>query len=177
MISLRTRASALAAVAAIGLALTTGTANAAPAEPLRTGRPAMTAAATLSGATQIGVNSVLAKNTAWYSPDGSTALWVQDDGNVVLYHNNKPVWVANGVIPNGNVLVMQNDGNLVVYSAANAPLWSSGTAGHAGAYLAIYNDGHMNVEQNGTVLWTSVHVVVNPCWVLFPKPWWCPTFP
>lgn len=48
---------------------------------------------------------------------------MQEDGNLVIYVNNTPIW-ASGT--NGHpmgTLVMQNDGNAVIYGA----VWASNT--------------------------------------------------
>ncbi|MFF7994691.1 hypothetical protein ACFZDG_33580 [Kitasatospora xanthocidica] len=198
MTSLRLRAAALAAVAAIGFAtLSAGAAQAAPgtaqapapapAAAAQAPAPAAVAATAtaLSAPTRIPMNSAIYRNQAWYSPDNHIMLAMQGDGNVVLYRDTTPIWVAKGAIPNGNVLVMQGDGNLVVYAADNTPLWSSGTAGHAGAELTVYNEGAIAVEQNGKVLWTSAPPTpqLPPCppWgPPYPGQWippWCPTWP
>ncbi|MFD0351123.1 hypothetical protein ACFQ0M_44030 [Kitasatospora aburaviensis] len=129
---------------------------------------------------------MLYRNQAWYSPDHHIMLAMQGDGNVVLYRDTTPIWVAKGAMPNGNILAMQGDGNLVVYAADNTPLWASNTGGRTGADLAIYNEGAIAVELNGKVLWSSAPPAPNP----FPPcpPWgppypgqyippWCPTWP
>ncbi|WP_051743076.1 hypothetical protein [Kitasatospora sp. MBT66] len=187
MTSLRTRAAALAAVAAIGFAtLATGAAHATPAPtaPAVAEAPALTAAA-LSTPTRIPGNSSIGRNQAWYSPDGRTMLAMQGDGNVVLYRDSKVMWVAQGAMPRGEVLTMQGDGNLVVYAADSTPLWNSQTGGKWGATLLIYNEGAIAVELNGKILWTSAPATtpLPPC-----PPWgppipgqivwpWCPTWP
>ncbi|MEV6976910.1 hypothetical protein [Kitasatospora sp. NPDC093806] len=190
MTSLRTRAAALAAVAAIGFAaLATGTAHATPspaAAPAPVAEAPAATAAALSAPTRIPGNNALLRNQAWYSPDGRVMLAMQGDGNVVLYRDGKAIWVAPGAMPDGNALAMQGDGNLVVYSADNRPLWNSQTGGKWGAELTIYNEGAIAVELNGKVLWTSVPPTPNP----LPScpPWgppipgqivwpWCPTWP
>ncbi|MEU9040737.1 MULTISPECIES: hypothetical protein [unclassified Kitasatospora] len=186
MSRLRSRVAALAALATIGFgALTTGTADAAPAVPATAPAAAPAAAAALTEPTHIPMNSLLNRNQAWYSPNGQIMLAMQGDGNVVLYRGTTPIWVAKGAIPNGNILVMQDDGNLVVYAADNTPLWASNTGGHPGAELVIYNEGAIAVQLNGKALWSSVQSTptLPPC-----PPWgppypgqvtwpWCPTWP
>ncbi|MFE3108020.1 hypothetical protein ACFXKJ_03970 [Kitasatospora indigofera] len=172
MTSIRLRAAALAAVAAIGLgALTTGTAQAAPAPSAAVSAAAPAAAP--SAPTRIPMNSVLHRNQAWYSPNGHVQLAVQGDGNVVLYRDSTPLWVARGAMPNGDILAMQGDGNLVVYAADGTPLWWSGTGGHPGAELTVYNEGAIAVELNGRILWTSAPPAPNP----YPCPPWGPPYP
>ncbi|MFJ2864180.1 hypothetical protein [Kitasatospora sp. NPDC087314] len=186
MSRLRSRFAALAALTTIGLgAVATGTADAAPAVPAAAPAVAPAVAAALTEPTHIPMNSLLNRNQAWYSPNGHIMLAMQGDGNVVLYRDTTPIWVAKGAIPNGNILVMQGDGNLVVYAADNTPLWASNTGGHPGAELAVYNEGAIAVQLNGTVLWTTAQSTPSlpPC-----PPWgppypgqitwpWCPTWP
>ncbi|MFC5664495.1 hypothetical protein ACFP3U_16060 [Kitasatospora misakiensis] len=188
MTTLRNRAAALAAVAAIGFAtLAGGTAHAAPAPapaaPVTAEAPVLSATA-LSTPTRIPGNTSIGRNQAWYSPDGRVMLAMQGDGNVVLYRDNKAIWVAKGAMPRGEVLIMQGDGNLVVYAADNTPLWNSQTGGQWGATLSIYNEGAIAIELNGKILWTSAPPAqLPPC-----PPWgppvpgqivwpWCPTWP
>ncbi|MCX5208726.1 hypothetical protein OG689_05360 [Kitasatospora sp. NBC_00240] len=177
MSSIRSRAAALAVVAAIGLgALSTGTAYAAPVPSVASvaeATPAVSAAP--SAPTRIPMNSVLARNQAWYSPNGHVQLAMQGDGNVVLYRDTTPIWVARGAMPNGNILAMQGDGNLVVYAADSTPLWWSGTGGHPGAELTVYNEGAIAVELNGKILWTSAPPAPNPN--PYPCPPWGPPYP
>ncbi|MDH6575838.1 hypothetical protein [Kitasatospora sp. MAP5-34] len=150
MISFRKRVAAIAVVVAMGLGgVAAGTAQAAP-ESAR-----VSAAAALGGpATVIGPNSVLEVGHAWRSPSGRTALWMQNDGNVVLYHDGVAIW-ATGTIPNALHLIMQGDGNLVAYSWNYVPLWWSGTDGHPGAYLAIQEDADMTIYSTNRPLWWS----------------------
>ncbi|MFJ8623590.1 hypothetical protein ACIRD3_12205 [Kitasatospora sp. NPDC093550] len=189
MSRLRSRVAALAALTTIALgAVATGTANAAPVAPkapAASPAAAPAVAAALSEPTHIPMNSVLNRNQAWYSPDRHIMLAMQGDGNVVVYRDTTPIWVAKGAIPRGNVLVMQGDGNLVVYAADNTPLWASNTDRNPGAELAVYNEGAIAVQLNGKVLWSSVQSAptLPPC-----PPWgppypgqitypWCPVWP
>ncbi|MER5638743.1 hypothetical protein ABT095_17485 [Kitasatospora sp. NPDC002227] len=172
---MRTRAAALVAATAFGLGLlTAGTAHAAPAASAAP-KPAVAAAAVAK--TVITGTTIRHQNEYWASPDGSTKLYMQWDGNVVVYKNGTAVWSAPGAMPNGNFLAMQVDGNLVVYSASNTPLWASNTGGHYGAVLAVYDSGAIQVEQpDGTVLWTSVPPR-QPCPITVYQgqwyPWYC----
>ncbi|MFD5918552.1 hypothetical protein ACFVYP_34760 [Kitasatospora sp. NPDC058201] len=173
MTSILLRAAALAAAAAIGFGtLATGAAQAAPTAPAAVAAPPAVAAA-LSPPTRIPMNSVLNRNQGWYSPNGRIMLAMQGDGNVVLYRDTTPIWVARGAMPKGNILAMQGDGNLVVYAADNTPLWWSGTGGNPGAELTVYNEGAITVERNGRVLWTSAPPAPDP----FPCPPWGPPYP
>jgi hypothetical protein len=49
------------------------------------------------------------------------------------------------------ILYMQADGNLVLYQDQAVALWSSGTAGHPGAFAAFQSDGNFVVYAPGNV--------------------------
>ena len=57
-----------------------------------------------------------------------TKLLMQQDGNLVLYHNNNAIWNTGTNGHPGAYLVLQNDGNAVIYSKNNKSLWSTNTA-------------------------------------------------
>ena len=68
----------------------------------------------------------------WYAPGtwGTTnQAFFQVDGNFVVYGPSGPLWSA-GVDAPGSEMVLQNDGNLVIYSPYGVPLWSTNTGGH-----------------------------------------------
>lgn len=97
------------------------------------------------------------------SANGRYRLYMQTDGNLVLYdeaQNHKAVWAIDKFGAN-NRAVMQADGNLVVYSGSNA-LWSSRTDGKTGAQLVLQDDGNLVIKQGSTVVWDRKAGVVRP---------------
>ncbi len=70
------------------------------------------------------------KHILWNSgtTGGANKLLMQQDGNLVLYHNGHAKWSTGTNGHPGAYFVMQNDGNAVVYSRNNQPLWSTNTA-------------------------------------------------
>ena len=84
------------------------------------------------------------------SPNGLYSLWMQTDGNVVLYNgqNDNPAqarWATHtgpGQFTPSE-LIMQTDGNLVLYDTSNQARWASGTSGQIGAFLEVQNDGNV----------------------------------
>jgi hypothetical protein len=54
-------------------------------------------------------------------------MWMQNDGNFVLYSETQALWASNTDGTPGSYLRIQDDGNLVVYAAAGNPLWASNT--------------------------------------------------
>ena len=96
----------------------------------------------------------LYENEAVHSFDGRFSLWMQGDGNMVLYQNSplQALW-ATHTAGGGNRAVMRADGDFVVYSSANKPLWRSSTGNHTGASLAVQTDGNVVVYSGSTALW------------------------
>ncbi len=84
------------------------------------------------------------------SPNGLYSLWMQTDGNVVLYNgqNDNPAqarWATHtgpGQFTPSE-LIMQGDGNLVLYDTSNQARWASGTSRQIGAFLEVQNDGNV----------------------------------
>ena len=70
------------------------------------------------------------KHILWNSGTSGpvTKLLMQQDGNLVLYHNGKARWSTGTNGHPGAYFVIQNDGNAVVYSKHNKALWSTNTA-------------------------------------------------
>lgn len=100
-------------------------------------------------------NSTMFPGQVTFSPDGRYHLNFQNDGNVVLYHDDRPIWAAqtNGTYP--SELRMQPDGNFVLYGHGEA-IWATNTAGNPGAQIRIQNDGNMVMYSvNQRVLWAT----------------------
>ncbi|MGG8408380.1 hypothetical protein ACM614_18145 [Streptomyces sp. 12297] len=100
--------------------------------------------------TYIAVNIIFNR---WYE------LWVQDDGNVVLYdHNGSPykaVWQT-GTRASHASLWMQRDGNVVLYDGVGNPMWAMGTngCGGQGAWLRIQTDANLVLyTRDWTPIW------------------------
>ncbi|MFE6869718.1 hypothetical protein ACFVFS_24590, partial [Kitasatospora sp. NPDC057692] len=92
------------------------------------GAPAAVAApASDANQTVIQATAGLTRGQSWSSPDGSTVLYQQYDGHVVLYKNGVAVWTAVGTYGVGTYFYVQDDGNLTAYDAAWRPLWESRT--------------------------------------------------
>jgi len=76
------------------------------------------------------------------SADGQYVLWMQGDGNLVVYApGNRAIW-ASGTGVAGSDLQMQGDGNLVIYTPPQlnrVAVWASGTSGSL--RLELQNDG------------------------------------
>ncbi|HVY46673.1 MAG TPA: phage tail tip lysozyme, partial [Minicystis sp.] len=114
-----------------------------------TNLPGAPAAPTSCGAIDPGHG--LTAGTQVGSCDGRYTLAMQDDGNLVLYHNGVgAIWASNTYHRDGFNAVMQEDGNFVLYDTHDDPLWWSGTNGHGGAFLAVQDDGNLVVYAGST---------------------------
>ena len=90
------------------------------------------------------------------SEDRRFQVWLQDDGNLVLYRRyGAPLW-ASGT-RNGVRLTNQSDGNLVLYRADGGIAWSSGTYGNGPSTLWMQDDGNLVLYRNsdGKPTWAS----------------------
>lgn len=80
---------------------------------------------------------------------------LQQDGNLVLYSQNKPVWASTTAGTEVSHAAMQPDGNLVLYSESGTPLWHSGTFGRGSSRVAIQPDGNLVIYNNDGPTWFS----------------------
>ena len=87
----------------------------------------------------------------------------QEDGNLVVYNNGKPLWAAGSNVHGGNkdnlILRFQDDGNLVQY-LNNSAKWSTKTAGK-GVKLVISDSTPFLIilDKNGNIAWHSTQDV------------------
>jgi hypothetical protein len=83
-------------------------------------------------------------------------LYLQYDGNLVLYKDNVPVWDT-GTQGSGpeSYMAFQGDGNLVVYWRHFA-LWNSQTNGNNGSRLLLTDDGNLLIiNAANRVVWQT----------------------
>jgi hypothetical protein len=85
------------------------------------------------------------------SPDGRFQLFLQTDGNLVLYVNGVAIW-ATGTT-DGALLANQTDGNLVLYRANGTAVWSTGTWNQAPSTLQVTDDGRLALAGWSTPAW------------------------
>ncbi|MFD7665039.1 hypothetical protein [Streptomyces sp. NPDC059788] len=98
--------------------------------------------------------TVIRRNQAWTSGDGSTLVRLQEDGNFVVYRHDKAAWQADNVYPNGDTAAFELDGNLSVYDSGGNRIWHSDTAGNQGATFSVQDDGNVVIyDSNGRPIW------------------------
>ncbi|WP_198029012.1 hypothetical protein [Actinoplanes sp. N902-109] len=90
----------------------------------------------------------LHRASALRSSDGRFQLWLQGDGNLVLYLGSTVLWKV--VNLKGVTLTNRTDGNLVLLNSAGAVVWSSGTATSGQSDLNLQNDGNLVLYPRST---------------------------
>jgi hypothetical protein len=102
----------------------------------------------------LAVNRVLRRNMYLTSGDGRYRLWLQGDGNFVLYGpSGRALWANNRF--NTAFVIMQGDGNLVGYTDSRVPTWASNTNGSGGNRLVVQNDGNLVIYSSTRAVWAS----------------------
>lgn len=92
---------------------------------------------------------------AFVSTTFDIALYMQVDGNLVIYRPGVAIWAVYTEPASGAYLVMQTDGNLVLYDKARAR-WSARTQGNPGARAVMQSDGNLVVYTPADkALWSS----------------------
>jgi hypothetical protein len=91
------------------------------------------------------------------SANGDYTLFMQHDGNLVLYdYYGTPIWATNTCCNSAiNRVTMQSDGNLVLYDVSNNYHWASWTQNYPNGYLWVTNWGVLYIIQGGVVRWSS----------------------
>jgi hypothetical protein len=81
---------------------------------------------------------------------------MKNDGNLVIYKENKPIWSTQTYNNKISRLHFQADGNLVLYDINDKPIWSSNTWGKKGHKLIMQNDGNLVMyDCSWSPLWSS----------------------
>lgn len=103
-----------------------------------------------------GVGSRLSPGEFVLSPDANTVLFMQRDGNLVLYSSFRPIWSSGTGGNPGSFLTLQGDGNLVLYTPGMKALWSSSTPGTESNSLNLQSDANLVLYANNQPTWSSV---------------------
>lgn len=102
-----------------------------------------------------GTGVILLPGQQMQTPDRKYSLFMQGDGNLVLYSSGKAIWATN---TNGKAVeffAVQSDGNLVLYGASGNPLWASNTNGSGGSTLFLQEDGNLVLYSRNGAVWAS----------------------
>ncbi|WP_412738360.1 LamG-like jellyroll fold domain-containing protein [Krasilnikovia sp. MM14-A1259] len=113
-------------------------------------------AASLSGANVLGAGQQLNQDQVLQSDNGEYQLWMQNDGNFVLYHEGSAVWSSNTWGNPGAHVIMQPDGNLVIYRSDGVAIWATNTERTAASRLVLYDNGDLLLlDPSGQVIWRA----------------------
>ncbi|GAB1644301.1 LamG-like jellyroll fold domain-containing protein [Krasilnikovia sp. MM14-A1259] len=113
-------------------------------------------AADLSGANVLGAGQQLNEDQVLQSDNGAYQLWMQNDGNFVLYRDGAAVWSSNTWGNPGAHVIMQPDGNLVIYRSDGVAIWATNTERTAANRLVLYDNGDLLLlDPSGQVIWRA----------------------
>lgn len=107
-------------------------------------------------------NQFLVRNEHFHSCNGVYRLYLQGDGNLVLYSIAKGLTIIRArwatMTNAGGLAVVQGDGNFVLYTAAGGTaLFHTNTWMFPGASLHLQNDGNLVVyDAGGTARWATM---------------------
>ncbi|MFC4128455.1 hypothetical protein [Nocardia rhizosphaerae] len=129
----------------------------APKEPITSDVLAELGAAPLpDGDHRLTSGSVLSAGSALRSRNGRYELWLQSDGNLVLYRTDGRVIWATGTT-NTRTLVNQTDGNLVLYRPNGRAAWSTRTWYRGPSTLVLQDDGNLvlRTDAGDRITWST----------------------
>lgn len=106
------------------------------------------------------VDVALSPDSGIFSQNGNFVLWMQTDGNLVLYNKSGSGWVAvwaTGTTGSGAVVThFQSDGNLVLYTQQGVAVWNSATGNNPCSELAVGDNGNVTITTpDGAVVWAT----------------------
>jgi hypothetical protein len=116
---------------------------------------------------QLAAGQSLAVGDTLRSANGLYGLFMQGDGNLVLYSGARALWATDTwTLPSSlrpNRAEMQGDGNFVLYSNANFASWASGTDGNPGARLVLQDDQNLVIYTPGNLaIWATGIPLTEP---------------
>jgi hypothetical protein len=113
-----------------------------------------TAPIQINGGSVLGQNQYLGVGGTLYSPDNTSRLVLQGDGNLVLYRtpDNFVFWASDTNGSGAVKAVMQYDGNLVLQRADGSAVRASATDGRPGASLRVSGSSVL-IDAYGTTVW------------------------
>jgi YD repeat-containing protein len=104
----------------------------------------------------LGPNQGLVRGEYLVSPDGRYSLWMQSDGNLVVYGPSSALWSSGTANTTAAYVLMQGDGNLVIYDVAGNAIWNSQTTGNANSSLTIQVDGNLVIyNSSNAAVWNT----------------------
>lgn len=90
------------------------------------------------------------------SANGLYGLTYQEDGNLVLYGPDGPLWDSQTDGRPAGVCIMQADGNLVLYGPDEEYVWDSKTDDNPGSRLIVQDNGNAVIYRpDGSAAWST----------------------
>jgi hypothetical protein len=106
----------------------------------------------------LAANECLTQGQSITSGNGCFTLYMQNDGNLVVYRNSnsQAIWSSNTARSCSNRACMQGDGNFVLYDCHNRATWSSKTSRNEGSTLTMQGDGNLVIYawQSSRAIWS-----------------------
>jgi len=139
-----------------------------PPIPPKTVAPAPTPQAPPAGSKNtLLAGQQLKANEKLVAQNGSCYLWMQNNGDAVVYQeNNEQIWDTepDGAGKAGGYLSMQTDGNLVLYESSGKPLWASGTQAYFDAKYASADWKPVKLVLDNSGLMVLYNAANKPVW-------------
>lgn len=98
---------------------------------------------------------VMYKGQMSQSSDRGYSLYLQTDGNLVLYSPSRAIWASNTAGLGATSLIMQADGNLVLYTDTGKAVWNTSTPGKGASNINVQPDGNLVVYSTQAYTWAS----------------------
>jgi len=138
---------------------TIGTTTAHAAAPSAAAVPAQTNIAA-SGVPVLKPGQRLLSGQHLTSQNGYYKLYMQTNGNLVLYKGSTALWATRTSNHRGAFLAMQTNGNLVLYYG-RTPLWSTRTGGFSVKFFAVQNDSNLVLYDTSSraIWWRYVYSI------------------
>jgi subtilisin family serine protease len=90
------------------------------------------------------------------SPNGRHFLILQGDDNLVLYNDGQPKFATATNNQGSKLVFMQHDGNFVLYDGNGQPLWATGTGGSSGSRIIVEDSGQLVLYgESYSKIWVS----------------------
>jgi lysophospholipase L1-like esterase len=94
-----------------------------------------------------------------FSCDGRFQLYLQGDGNMILYYGTSILWTSSSEGHSPSVATLLADGNFTIFDQNGKIFWQTHTAGLSGQAFFVQNDGNLVIYDAPSApskpIWTS----------------------
>ncbi|KAM4602635.1 B-type lectin plumieribetin-like [Polymixia lowei] len=105
----------------------------------------------------LSTNEELRQGEILHSTNGKHRAIFQDDNNFVIYGPDA-TWHTDTSKTTGSRLIVQEDGNLVMYTDNKRVVWTTDTYSEQQSQrmrLTLTNQGHLELDRDGEQIWSS----------------------